>query len=335
MLVRAGVVTVVLSSVCAFAQFSPNPHNNARSAQEVHLYVNVHTATGEPAANAHVELRAQDLGLASMSAYTNGNGVAELTGVPGGMYNVVVSYKLSQAQDRENLGFGEHTLSFTLPADTTGANVGNANSVSVADYKVPDKARKEYRKAEDSFGKGNQDEVLSHLNKALEIYPQYADALTLRAIVRMDRKESDGALADLASAIQADPSCSLAYFAMGSVYNSMNKFVDAEAALQRGLTLNPKSWQGYFELGKAFVGKGDYQAGIEQLQKAEEFSAGKYPPIHLVKAHAMLAVKHYPGAMKELQAFITEAPNDSRSASAKETLDKVNAYVAQGTIAQK
>lgn len=335
MLVRAGVaVAILLSSVCVSAQFSPNPQNVAHDAQ-VHLYVNVHTATGEPASNARVELRAQDLGSATMSAYTNGNGVAELTGVPGGTYNVVVTYKLAQAQDRENLAFGERTLSFNLPADTSGANVGNATSVSVADYKVPDKARKEYGKAESALSKGNQDDVLSHLNKALEMYPQYADALTLRAIVRMDRKESDGALADLAAAIQADPSCSLAFFALGSIYNSMNKFSDAELSLQRGLTLNPKSWQGYFELGKALVGKGDYQAGINQLQKADEFAAGKYPPIHLVKAHAMLAIKQYPSAMKELQAFITEAPNDSRSASARETLDKVNAFVAQGSLAQK
>jgi hypothetical protein len=49
----------------------------------------------------------------------------------------------------------------------------------------------------------------------------------------------------------------------------------------------------------------------------------------------MLALKQYPGAMKELQAFITEAPNDQRSTSAKETLDRVNAFVEKGSVASK
>ena len=327
--------TLLLSSVYLSAQFSPASRSLGHQSSEVHVVVNVHTATGQPADNARVELRQQDLGAASITGYTNAAGVADMTNVPAGDYVIVVSYKLAQAQSRENLAFGARDLSFTLPTDTTGADRGSSTSVSVADYKVPDKARKEYGKAESALAKGNQDETLSHLNKALEIYQHYADALTLRAIVRMDKQDTTGALSDLNAAIQADPSCSLSYFAMGSVYNTMQKFSDAELALQRGLTLDPKSWQGYFELGKALVGKGDYQAGIAQLEKSQEFSAGKYPPIHLVKAHAMLALKQYPGAMKELQAFITEAPNDQRSANAKETLDRVNAFVEKGTIASK
>jgi tetratricopeptide (TPR) repeat protein len=222
-----------------------------------------------------------------------------------------------------------------MPADKTGSDIGSATSVSVAAYKVPDKAKKEYSKAQGALSKSNLDEALAHLNKAIETYAQYADALTLRAIVRMDKQDAPGALADLNTAIQADPGCSLAYFALGSVYNATNRFADAELALHSGLRLDPTSWQGYFELGKALVGKGDYQAGIDQLAKAQDFSSNKYAPIHLVKAHAMLALKQYPEAMAELQAFITQAPNDSRSAAARETLDKVNAFMGKGSMASK
>jgi tetratricopeptide (TPR) repeat protein len=336
MLARYGLTfTLLLSSVYLSAQLNPASRSLGHQAEEVHVVVNVHTATGQPADNARVELRQSDMGSAAITGYTNTAGVADITGVPAGNYVVVVNYKLVQAETHENLAFGERELSLTLPTDTTGADRGSSTSVSVADYKVPDKARKEYGKAQAALAKGKQDETLSHLNKALETYPHYADALTLRAIIRMDKQDSTAALSDLNAAIQADPSCSLAYFAMGSVYNAMERFPDAELALQRGLTLDPKSWQGYFELGKALVGKGDYQAGIAQLEKSQEFSGGKYPPIHLVKAHAMLALKQYPGAMKELQAFITEAPNDQRSTSAKETLDRVNAFVEKGSVASK
>src|SRR5207237_534720 len=123
--------------------------------------------------------------------------------------------------------------------------------------------------------------------------------LTLRAIIRMDTKDSEAALADLDLAIKSDSSYSLAYFAMGATLNSLERFDDAVRALQHGLTLAPDSWQGYFELGKALVGKGQYKDGIAQLDKAQSFPKVKYPSIHLVKAHAYLAMKDYGPAMKE------------------------------------
>jgi tetratricopeptide (TPR) repeat protein len=334
MLARTGLALAFLfSSVYLPAQLSTNPR--AHQADQVRVMVNVHTANGQPAENARIELRGQDSATSTITGYTNAAGIADISQIPGGYYTVTVTYKLSQTETHENLAFGERTLSYTLPGDRTGSDIGSATSVSVAAYKVPDKAKKEYGKSQSALNKGNQDEALSHLDKAIDIYPQYADALTLRAIIRMDKQDTAGALADLNAAIQADPACSLAYFAIGSVYNATNRFPDAQLALQSGLRLDPRSWQGYFELGKALVGKGEYQAAVDQLNKAQDFSSNKYAPIHLVKAHAMLALKQYPGAMNELQAFITQAPNDQRAASARETLDRVNAFVEKGSVASK
>ena len=337
MLTRAGLaITLLFSSISLQAQMSANPLSLTRSANQLNLTVTVHTAQGEPANNARVELHDVSNGAGTIRGYTNGAGMVEIPNVPGGSYEVVVTYKLLESQQRANLSFGEHTLNVRMPAgDTTGSDIGSASSVSVAAYKVPDKARKEFKKAQVSLGDHKNDEALSHLNKALEIYSDYADALTLRGIIRMDKQDHEGALADLDAAIKADSSCSMAYFAMGAAFNAMERYDDAARTLQRGLTLDPKSWQGYFELGKALVGKGSYKDGIEQLNKAQSFAAAQYPPIHLVKAHAMLAIKQYPGAMKELQDFLTEAPADARSANARETLDRVSAFVERGNMAQK
>ena len=134
-----------------------------------------------------------------------------------------------------------------LPADTSGSDRGSLTSVSVASYKVPDKALKEYKKAEAALNSDKADDAMSHLEKALQIYPGYADALTLRGIIRMDRQDQNGALADLDAAIKSDSSCSLAYFAIGAAFNSLQRFDEAIHSLGRGLTLDPKSWQGYFD----------------------------------------------------------------------------------------
>ena len=335
MLVRSGLtIAFLLSSVFLQAQaFNNHRGADSNNSSMIDLTVTVYTAMGQPAPDARVELRGTGVANDSFTGYTNNLGVAQLTHIPNGSYTLDVTYKLAQVQQRASLAFGEHNFTVTLPADATGADRGSSSSVSVAAYKVPDKAVKEYKKAEEALANGKRDEADSHLSKALNIYADYADALTLRGILKMDRQDQNGALADFDAAIKSDSSCSLAYFAIGAAFNSLQRYDEAVRSLERGLTLDPRSWQGYFEMGKALVGKGEYQAGIEQMQKAESIVNVKYPPIHLVKAHAMLALKQYPGAMKELQAFISEAPNDKRVADAQQTLDKVNAFVAKDSVA--
>src|SRR5207253_195563 len=189
---------------------------------------------------ARVELRDLSMGVNSYTGYTNNAGVAEISNVPGGTYEVVTTYKLGEAQQRANLSFGDRSLTITLPAgDNRGADIGSASSVSVAAYKVPDKARKEYKKAHEALDSNKLDDSLAHLNKALEIYPDYPDALTLRGIIRMDKLDKEGAIDDLDAAIKIDSSCAMAYFAIGAAYNSMDRFDDAIRSLNRGLTVDP------------------------------------------------------------------------------------------------
>ena len=97
--------------------------------------------------------------------------------------------------------------------------------------------------------------------------------------------------------------------------------------MQHGLGLEPNSWQGHFELSKTLIAQRQYEAALGQLGKAEDENA-KYAMIHLLKAHALLGLKNYPDAMAELETYLQREPNGTASAQAKQTLDKVRAFVA-------
>jgi regulator of sirC expression with transglutaminase-like and TPR domain len=81
-------------------------------------------------------------------------------------------------------------------------------------------------------------------------------------------------------------------------------------------------------MAKSYVGKADYEHALQQLTKAQALTPTEYAPIHLVRAHVMLALKNYSNAMDELQAFLTLAPKDPSSNAARETLEKVKAFTA-------
>jgi tetratricopeptide (TPR) repeat protein len=291
--------------------------------------VHVSTGNGTAAANARVELRDLGTGQLVASGYTNSSGSLELSGLAGTVYILEITHGLSEMKEKADIRM-DRIMNVNLPGTgTENADVGTNTSVSVAQYKVPSKARNEYKKAYEALQKQKKDEASEHVVKALSIYPNFAEALTLRAIMSMDRQDEQSALTDLDAAIKLDPSYAFAYFALGATYNSLSRFDDAIRTLERGLAIAPISWQGYFELGKAKLGKGECDQALRQLDKAQSLVSQPYPSLHLVKAHALLALKQYPDAMNELQLFLSEAPNDSRSANARNTLEEVKAYVGK------
>ena len=204
---------------------------------------------------------------------------------------------------------------------------GNA-TVSVAEYRVPQKARDAMHKAEQALSKHNFDDVTKFLAKALSIYPSYAPALTLKGVLSLDKNQVQAAIDDFDAAIHADSSYAVAYTGMGAALNELKKFDEALMSCDRAVTLSPDSWQPYYEMSKSYVGKADYQHALQQLTKAQSFNPNEYAPIHLVRAHVMLALKDYSSAMNELQRFLTLAPEDRNSAVARDTLAKVKAFTA-------
>jgi len=327
----AGILVVFLCCTFSFSQSVPSQPLPGRSiSDEMNSFtVHVNTGSGAPAGNARVELRDLGTGQLAASGYTNSGGTLELSGLTATVYILEITHGLSELKEKTDIRM-DRILNVNLPgAGTDNADVGNSNSVSVAQYKVPSKARNEYKKASELLSKQKKDEAVEHLAKALAIYPNFAEALTLRAILSMDKQDEKSALTDLDAAIKVDPTYAFAYFALGATYNSLSRFDDAVQALERGLSIAPTSWQGYFELGKAKLGKGESEQALRQLDKAQSLISRSYPSLHLVKAHALLSLKQYADAMNELQLFLTQAPNDSRSASARNTLEEVKAYVGR------
>ena len=283
---------------------------------------------GTPIADAHVELRNENTGHTVASGYTNENGAFEFAGLPSAPCEVVAISGLSEA--REHVG-PDGPVSPKIRLDNSNQKAvhadGNA-TVSVAEYKVPQKARDALHKAQATLGKNKPEETATYLAKALEIYPDYAPALTLRGVLALDRSDANAAMNDFDKAIHADPGFALAYTAMTAALNQLNKFDDALRSAERAITLAPRSWQSYFEMAKAYVGKADYPHALQQLSKAQSLNPKEYAPIHLVRAHVMLATKDYSNAMNELQEFLKLAPQDPNSASARSVLEKVKAAVA-------
>lgn len=283
-----------------------------------------------PVDNVRVELRDGATGVVVGSSYTGTGGSFEFQQVAPGRYEIVASSGLQQAQERIEVSSMVTSVNLRLPtANNMAPNDGNGRqTVSVAQYKVPQAAREELKKAREATLKNKADDAQRHLQKALELDPDYADALTLRAILKLDAKDSESAVSDLQRAIQSDGSYAMAYLVLGSAFNTQLKFDDAIRALERGQSLAPTAWQAYFEMGRAYAGKTDYEAALRQLDRAQSLAPQEYPVIRLIRAHALMGLARYGDAIADLQTCLAKSPNAPEAQQARKMLEKAQASMA-------
>ena len=293
------------------------------------LTVTARGMDNSPLADARVEINAIGVRSLNITTTTNSLGMVEIANLPSGTYEVTVSKGVDQATDRVELLNADGQVSVKVRTTAASADVGNATSVSVAQMKIPGKARDAFRKAHEALDRQKFDEVEKQLAKALQIAPYFAEALTMRGLIQLDKGNETAARGDFDAAIKADGGYALAYFTMGALMNRAHEFDNAVRVLDRGLAVSPNSWQGYFEIAKAQIGRADYEAALRSLDRAFDFSRGKYAPIHLLKGHTLLALRQYEAAMVELEAFLKQAPRDVNAGAAEQMLSRTKAFVAQ------
>ena len=315
------ILCILLSSILASSQI--------RSGVAGSIAGTINTIQGEPVRDARVELHSEKTGELITSGYTNLHGIFEFSSVPNGTYEIIATSGLSEAREHIIVPSASN-ITLTIANATQSSDVApDSATVSVAQYKVPGKARELFKKAQAAAHKHKLDEVDKYLAKALEIYPSFAEALTLRGIMRLDTSQVQPAIQDLEKAIQCDGNAAMSYLVLGAAYNMAKRFDDAIRVSDHGVALLPNAWQGYFEMAKSYIGKADYTRAIQQIDRAISLAPQDFAPVHLVKAHALLSVKSYSDAMSELQAFMERAPKDDpNAAQAMAMMNQVKAFMA-------
>lgn len=325
----------LLTSVC-FAQIAGMPdihgRNNEMSPHFGHGNATldgtvVNAMTSKPISNARVELRDANGSVVS-SSYTDAAGGFNFGAVPQGPYRIVALLGISQAEEQVDVSAFRTSVNLRLAVNNSAQAGNSGNTVSVAQYKIPKKARDEFNKAQEASAKLKLDDARKHVGRALELDPNYADALTLRAILNLS-SNPQSALADLHKAIQCDGNYALAYTVLGSALNMQAKFDQALQTLQRGESLAPDSWQTYFEMARSYVGKADYESALRALDRAQALVPEEYPAILLIRAQAHLGLKLYENAISELQKYLQKNPSGANAMVAQKMLHQTRELLAQ------
>jgi tetratricopeptide (TPR) repeat protein len=189
----------------------------------------------------------------------------------------------------------------------------------------------------------DEKDSLADLNKAVDLQPEKADYLRLRAQHLYEHDKFDEALADADKALKIEPDHAATNELRGMVLLGLNKYDDALKSFDRASELVPQSALPYQHRGEMYRQKGDLQKALEQLTKALELSpesiatllvrAGIYYELkqpekaiedidkaielqptlaqpHLMKVEILASTKHFDQAIAHMEKLLQTAPGN-------------------------
>ena len=280
---------------------------------------NVRTAGDRPLAHARIELRNLSRGtILVTSSDSAGSFRFEL---PEGDYLATATLGTQTATNQVRVGPGQNWVDLRMPGKAD-SGPDSQSTVSAAQLRVPEKARNALQKARNAATKKNTADAARYVDKALQLYPLYAEALAMRAVLERE-KDPETALLDAKKAVEYDPNDGMGYVALGSVYTALSRFDEAVRSLDHAIALMPASWQGYYEMSRALAGKRDYIEALRHLERACSLAPKSYPFFHLSKAVIFLGLSNGSAALVELQGYLREDPNGEKAVEARRIVDKL------------
>ncbi len=259
------------------------------------------------------------------SAKTRGSGLYMFQGLRAGIYYIQVrtagtNYK--QAQERVQLGqtnrvsratgalSGSESLqvNLTLQSNLRGENRPLFNEVVFA-QNVPPDAEKNYRTALENLEKNRKEEAVAALLKAVEIFPEYFNALDSLGNEYLIQNKFAEAGNVFEKAVLINPKSFSSQYGLAASRFSLRQFTSASDALKKAIILNSSSINSYFLLGRTQRELMEYEQAEISLKKADELAGKQLADIHwelaLLYYHNL---KRYNEAADELELYLKANP---------------------------
>ncbi|MFL6256549.1 MAG: tetratricopeptide repeat protein [Pyrinomonadaceae bacterium] len=222
----------------------------------------------------------------------------------------------------------ELTPDTTSPNCATAARGGGTVPAASVDARVPEEARKEYDRAAASLAKGKDEEGLTRLRHAVELYPDFFAAHMLLASAHTKAGRLGEAETALERAAKIDPRSSAALVSLGEVRRRLKKTAEAEEALAAALKLEEASWQAHLALGRLYLDTDRARSAAPHIGRALQLKPD-FPDSHLFAGNLLLKLGEPARALAEYEEYLRLAPNGDYAAPTRDLVGKLRKTIAE------
>jgi cytochrome c-type biogenesis protein CcmH/NrfG len=250
-----------------------------------------------------------------------------------GIYRVCLSGKggrrssesidLTPAAGEKPSGFAKV---FRVPA--SAASVLDQYQVNVTSLAVPEEALHEMQSSKEAQLSGDEDGMVFHLKRAIEIYPDYADAWNnLGAHYHMigDYEQS---IRSFTKVTELNPDFYVGWMNLGSSLLATSRFQEAAEANAMALSLDPTDPIANSQLGRSYYYLHDYGEAKKFFKRALELDPASADLPHLFLAHIAMGENSPKEAAEYLRGFLAYHPNAPNAPQVKQMLTALS----EGTL---
>jgi tetratricopeptide (TPR) repeat protein len=198
-------------------------------------------------------------------------------------------------------------------------------SVSATSSKAPSDATRAFEKGLEALGKGKTSDAEKDFEKAVSLYPQYAEAWLDLGKLRLQRKAEDAAGEAFQKALQADDNLVEAQVYLGMLAVEKKQWSDAVNYLDAALKLDPVHFpDAWFNDAVAGYNLKNYAGAEKSVREALKLdSQHKNPRANYLLGLILAAEKDYGGAAEQLRAYLRLAPDADDVEKVKAQLDEI------------
>jgi len=205
---------------------------------------------------------------------------------------------------------------------------GPTGTLNARIAQIPPQAHKEFEAGKQRMQVHDDSGSAQHFQKAIDLYPQYAEAYQLLGVSLLEDGKLREAEPDLQKATEIEPHLSTAQFALGLCRNLMAKYAEAQTALERGLELDPRSAEGHYEVAKTYSALGRWQDATTHAKKAVALRPDDGRP-HALLGDIALHQRDPHRALDEYQKYLQLDPKGNMAAGTQQMVSRIEQALKQ------
>ncbi len=308
------------------AQFGEPGSRERRSCSGTVYYAD----TGDPAPRIEVELRNSE-GLVMAHAMTTDTGGFMFTGLTAGVYELTIS-NLDYEPVSQNVDLSlTSSHGIVLDLQKRGAAVRphtGGPAVSAHLLSMPGNARDAYDAGKKKLYQDKDPQAgVAKFQEAIGSAPKFYEAYEQMAMAYLQLGKTADAEAAVRKSIElSEDKYAAADVDLGALLLDKRQYAEGEKIVRHGLGLDPKSWLGHYELGRALF----LEHRVTDAQKsAEECRTLKpdFPMVYRLLSNIHISQHDNAALLQDLDEYIKLDPDSPAGIRAKQMRDKLQRTV--------
>jgi len=210
----------------------------------------------------------------------------------------------------------------TTPARTSAGPGPGVISATEASQQIPKEARRAFEAGLKLRAHNQTEKALASFDRAIEIYPDYVQALSERGELRITKSQIGQAWDDFERALKLNKDHGPALRGAGYCKLEQQNFADAIGYLERATSIEPGVANSHLFLGIANLALDRREAARNALVEALKIDARGAVTAHIYLADLNTREGKFKEAADELHAYLTARPDapNAQSLAAKEAV---------------